>query len=114
MQNWQDVVSFACALPDVTLAPFYGDPCPKVNGKALAAPGREQGSFALFTTGIDEKRMLMETDPATFWQTDHYRNSAAVLVRYGTDAHERIETYLKRRWWDCATKPMRKAWGERP
>lgn len=114
MQDRQDVVNFACALQKVTMAPFYGKPCPKVNGKAIAAPGREDGSFALITSSIDEKRMLIETDPATFWQTDHYRNSAAVLVRYGTDAHERVETYLKRRWWDCATKPMRQAWGQRP
>ena len=114
MHSWHDVVCFACSLPDVIMAPFYGTPCPKVNGKPLAAPGREDGSFALFISGIDEKLMLMETDPATFWQTDHYRNSAVVLVRYGTEAHERLETYLKRRWWDCATEPLRRAWGERP
>jgi hypothetical protein len=114
MQNWQDVVRFACSLPDVTMAPFYGKPCPKVNGKALASPGREDGSFALFTSDIEEKLMLIETDPTTFWQTDHYRNSAALLARYGTTAHERLETYLKRRWWDCASKPLRQEWGERP
>ena len=114
MQNWQAVVDFACALPDVTMAPFYGKLCPRVNGKALASPGREEGSFALFTSSIDEKLMLIETDHATFWQTDHYRNYATVLVRYGTDANERLETYIKRRWWDCASKPARHAWGERP
>jgi len=114
MQTWQDVVSFACSLPDVTMTPFYGALCPKVNGKALASPGREAGSFALFTSSVDEKLMLIETDPATFWQTDHYRDSTAVLVRYGTDARDRVETYLKRRWWDCAKKPARQAWGERP
>jgi hypothetical protein len=114
MQNWQDVVTFACSLPEVTMESFYGKPCPKVNGKALAAPGREEGSFALFTSDIDEKLMLIETDPATFWQTDHYRNYPTVLVRYGTDAHDRLESYLKRRWWDCATRPMRQAWGARP
>ncbi|KUR76350.1 hypothetical protein [Novosphingobium sp. FSW06-99] len=114
MRDWQDVVTFACGLPGVSMAPFYGTPCPKVNGKALASPGREAGSFALFTSGLDEKHMLIETDPATFWQTDHYRNYPAVLASYGTDAHERLETWLTRRWWDCATKQQRAAWGERP
>jgi len=114
MQNWQDVVRFACSFPDVTMVPFYGAPCPKVNGKAIVAPGREAGSFALFTSSVDEKLMLIETDPATFWQTGHYRDYATVLVRYGTGARERIETYIARRWWDCAKTPQRLAWGERP
>ena len=42
--SWDDVVAFACALPDVEMLSFYGTPCPKLNGKALAAPGREAGS----------------------------------------------------------------------
>ena len=114
MGNWEDVVRFACALPEVVMVPFYGAPCPKLNGKALAAPGREPGSFVLMTASIDDKLLLIETDPATFWQTDHYRSSPAVLVRYGTDAHERIATWLARRWWDCATKGQRQSWGPRP
>jgi hypothetical protein len=114
MDDWQDVVRFACGLPDVVMVPFYGTPCPKLNGKALAAPGREPDSFVLFVSGIDEKLMLIETDPATFWQTDHYRNSPTVLVRYGSDAGERIATYFQRRWWDCANKAQRQAWGPRP
>ena len=114
MDGWEDVVGFACSLPDVAMAPFYGTPCPKLNGKALAAPGREVGSFCLFTSSIDEKQMLIETDPATFWQTDHYRSSPAVLTRFGTAAQERIEGYIRRRWWDCATKKQRQQFGDRP
>ena len=33
--NWDDVVAFACALPDVEMLSFYGTLCPKLNGKAL-------------------------------------------------------------------------------
>src|SRR3546814_8788742 len=42
--SWDDVVAFACALPDVEMLSFYGTPCPKLNGKALASPGREPRS----------------------------------------------------------------------
>lgn len=106
-------MAFACTLPDVEMAPFYGTPCPKVNGKAFVAPGRERGSFCLLV-GMDEKELLIETDPATFWETDHYRNYPAVLVRYGTAADERIRTYIARAWWDRAKKAQRAAFGDRP
>jgi hypothetical protein len=114
MNSWDDVLAFARTLPDVEITPFYGVPCPKVNGKGFVAPGREPGSFCLFTSSIDEKRMLIETDPQTFWDTAHYRNYPSVLVRYGSDARDRVETYIKRSWWDRAKKAQRQAFGERP
>src|SRR3546814_8955420 len=79
--SWDDVVAFACALPDVEMLSFYGTPCPKLNGKALASPGREPGSFAVMCKP-DEKEILLETDPDTFWQTPHYEGWHALLVRY--------------------------------
>lgn len=114
MTDWDEVCRIACALPDTGMSPFYGAPCPKVNGKAFAAPGREAGSFVLFTGSIDEKAMLIETDPDTFWQTDHYRNYPNVLARFGTDAHDRIVTLIERAWWDRAKKRQREAFGDRP
>ena len=40
--------------------------------------------------------VLLETDPETFWQTDHYRNYPAVLARFGTGAEDRIALYIQR------------------
>lgn len=112
MKNWDDVLAFACGLPGVVMESHYGHPVPKHHGKALVAPGREVGSFCLMVTH-DEKAILLETDPDTFWETDHYRGYPAVLVRYGGD-RERIETLIRRRWWDLAKKPERTAFGDRP
>ncbi len=114
MRDWAEICQIACALPGTEMSPYYGQPCPKVNGKAFAAPGREEGSFVLFTASIDEKAMLIETDPATFWQTDHYRNYPGVLARFDADEHERIVTFIQRAWWDRARKPQREAFGDRP
>lgn len=113
MKDWDAVTAFALSLPDTELASHYGSPVPKLNGKALIAPGREGGSFCLMVTK-PEKEILLETDPDTFWETDHYRGWPAILVRYGTDARDRIETYIQRRWWDCAKKAQREAFGDRP
>lgn len=111
--NWDDVVRFACTLPDVEMLPFYGTPCPKLNGKALASPGREAGSFAVMCKP-DEKDILLTTDPVTFWQTSHYEGWHALLVRFGSDNPERVADVIRRAWWDRAKKAQRQSFGERP
>lgn len=112
MNDWDDVVAFACALPEVTMASYYGHPVPKVNGKAIVSQGREPGSFHL-PVGHSDKAMLMETDPDTFWQTPHYEDWPGVLVRYNR-ARERVQLYIVRSWWDRARPAQRRAFGERP
>lgn len=112
MDDWDDVVAFALSLPDVEMASFYGTPAPKVNGKAIVGPSREPGSFYLPSTH-GEKAILLETDPETFWETDHYRGWPGLLVRYGRE-RERVEMLIRRAWWDRAKKPQRAAFGERP
>ena len=113
MKDWADVVNFACSLPDVEMAPFYGTPCPKVNGKAFVSPGREAGSFHVMSPH-EEKAVLLETDPDTFWQTPHYEGWPGLLVRYGAADEERVRNVIRRAWWDRATKAQRAAFGERP
>lgn len=109
MDDWEDVLAYARALPGVEMASFYGDMVPKLNGKPIASPGREPGSFHLPVSHAD-KAMLMDTDPDTFWQTPHYEGWPGVLVRYG-HARERVALWLRRRWWDVAKKAERAAAG---
>ena len=115
MKDWDEAAAFACTLPDVVIEKWWGIPSPKINGKGFMSPGKEEGSFALMVTR-PEKEILFETDPDTFWQTEHYRNYPMLLVRFGTAARERVELYIQRAWWDRAKKPQRAAAGlpERP
>jgi len=110
MKDWDAACAYALSLPETEMASWWGTPCPKINAKGFMSPGREAGSFALSVTNA-EKEILLETDPETFWQTDHYRNYSMLLVRYGTDAEERIQLYIQRAWWDRAKKPQRIAAG---
>ncbi|MDP5281071.1 hypothetical protein Q9Q95_19250 [Sphingomonas sp. DG1-23] len=110
MTDWEDSCAFACALPEVIMESWWGTLCPKINGKGFMSPGREQGSFALMVSH-PEKEILIETDPETFWQTDHYARYPMLLVRYGTASRARIELYIQRAWWDRAKKPQRLAAG---
>lgn len=111
--DWDDVVAFALTLPDTAMASFYGDLCPKVNGKAFVSPGREPDSFHVMSPH-DEKAVLLETDPDSFWQTPHYEGWPGLLVRFGSADPERVATVIRRAWWDRAKKVQREAFGPRP
>jgi hypothetical protein len=113
MKDWEEAAAFALSLPDTQLSTSYGKPAVKVRGKAFLYPGREKGSFAV-ASPLGEKEMLMETDPETFWESDHYRGWPAVLVRFGSADRERIETVITRAWWDRAPKALRTDLGPRP
>lgn len=114
MKNWDHVVATGLALPGVVIGTTYGKPALLLRGKMLAATtAPDRASFVLHVA-LTEKEVLIETDPASFWETDHYRGWPAVLVRYGTDADARIALLLERAWWDRATVTQRRARGERP
>lgn len=114
MKDWAEVVAFAKTLPDVEQGTTYGKPAVKLRGKMIAATtAPDVGSFVLHA-GVDDKAVLIETDPDTFWETDHYRGWPAILVRYGTPARDRIETLIARAWWDRASKTQRSGFGARP
>jgi len=106
-------MAFALALPGTEESTSYGRPAVRVRGKAFVYPGREAGSFAV-AAPLEEKEILMETDPNTFWETPHYERWPAVLVRFGSPDHERIENVIRRAWWDRLTRTQQKDFGERP
>lgn len=113
MNDWEEAVAFALALPGTELSTSYGRPAVKVNGKAFLYPGREKGSFAV-ASPLGEKELLIETDPDTFWESDHYRGWPAVLVRYDSVDPERIRHVITRAWWDKAPRALRQQFGDRP
>lgn len=112
-RTWAEVAAFALSLPESELSTSYGKPAVKLHGKAFLYPGREAGSFAI-ASPLDEKEMLMTTDPGTFWETPHYSGWPAVLVRFGSPERQRIELVIRRAWWDRASKAQRTAFGPRP
>ena len=56
----------------------------------------------------DSKEVLMETDPATFWQTPHYDGWAGLLVRYDSADPDRVASVIERAHGQAAArKPAR-------
>ena len=114
MKDWNEVAAFALTLPGTELSSSYGKPAVRVRGKAFVYPGREPGSFAV-ATPLEEKDLLMETDPDTFWESPHYRGWPAVLIRHDSKEMERAQLVIERAWWDRASKAQRaERGGERP
>jgi len=112
--DWPDVTAFALVLPATELAGYYGEPTPKVGGKAFVGIGREPGTSFVLITGLDAKAMLIATQPDVFWETDHYVGWPAVLVRFGIGERAWLDTLIARAWWDKAPRGVRAAWGTRP
>ena len=110
---WDDVEAFALALPGSEASTSYRQPAVKVGGRMFVSTGHEPGSFHVRASS-DEKAVLLDTDPAIFWQTPHYANWPGLLVRYGEGDAERVALVIRRAWWDALTPSVRKAHGERP
>ena len=113
MNDWAEVEAFALTLPGVERSTSYRQPALKVDGRAFASTGREPDSFHV-RSPHDEKAVLIDTDPTTFWQTPHYEGWAGLLVRYGSADADRVRLVLTRAWWDAAKNKTRNAFGERP
>lgn len=113
LDDWDDVAAFALALPHAEASTSYRQLAIKVNGRLVCSTGHEPGSFHVIAQP-EEKALLLETDPDTFWQTPHYENWAGLLVRYGSADPERVRRVIARAWWDRLTATQRRAHGLRP
>lgn len=113
MRDWDEACAFALTLPNAEASTSYRQPAVKVDGKAFLSTGHEPGSFHV-RSPHEEKAVLMETDPVTFWQTPHYANWPGLLVRHGSADPERVALVVTRAWWDVARPATRRAWGPRP
>ena len=113
MRGWDEAAAYALTLPRAELSTAYGQPAVKVDGKAFLSTGHEPGSFHV-RSPHEEKAVLLETDPATFWQTPHYANWPGLLVRHGPADPERVRRVIARAWWDAAKPMTRQHYGGRP
>ena len=103
--SWDEAVAFALTLPGTELSTSYGKPAVKVNGRAFLYTGHEDGTSFGVAIDLDTVEMLMETDPATFWQTNHYEGWPALLVRFDSPDPDRVRATIERSHAWSAAKP---------
>lgn len=103
--TFEDVVSAALQLPEVTQSTSYNTPSLKVKGKVMGRLRTEaEGALALRCDFLD-RQMLMQADPTTFFITDHYNNYPMVLINLATLRRAALPQLLEAAW--RLTAPVR-------
>jgi hypothetical protein len=92
-------------LPGVEDSTSYGTPALKVRGKLLVRLHQSGECFVLRTT-MKDREGLIQSDPAIFYITDHYRDYPWVLVRFLTVDPDQLAAMLERAWRLVAPKSL--------
>jgi hypothetical protein len=102
------------SFPEVAEGISHGRPSYNAFGKFFTRLNIEVSpqdpSAVVGEVDFDERDMLCEAEPETFYFTDHYRAYTYMLVRIASIDAKRIKFYLDRRWRKCAPKKWLKAW----
>ena len=96
----------ALSFPAASEGTSYGKPSFLIAGKFFTRLRSEDDSLVLIVGSIDERDMLLESDPALFHITDHYRNYPAVLARRTVIDAATLQAMLERRWRVIAPKKL--------
>ena len=97
------------SFPGTSEGTSYGKPSFLVLRKFFTRLRSEDNSLVLVVGSMDERDMLLESDPALFHITEHYRNYPAVLARAALLDPELLRAMLERRWQTIAPKRLVKA-----
>jgi hypothetical protein len=103
--TFQAVRLAAQALPGVEDSTSYGTPALKVWGKLLARLHQDGVCFVLRADLLD-REILVQSDPAVFFITDHYRDYPWILVRFLTVDPEALPDLMERAWRLVAPKSL--------
>ena len=101
----------ALSFPGVVEGTSYGNPSYLVIKKFLTRWRAEEDSIVLIVDSIDERDMLIEADPKTFFITEHYRNYPSVLAYAAKLDAKTLRGMLERRWKKLAPKKLLKTDG---
>ena len=107
--TYDDVRAFALALPGVAEGTSHGHASLKAHGKFLTRVWDDGDTLVVPGVTLDEREMLIEAEPETFYVTDHYKNYPYVLVRLSRVEAGTVERFLERRWRATAPKKLLKA-----
>jgi hypothetical protein len=94
--KWDQVCALARELPEVVEDRWFRTPALKVRGKCFARLKEDGATVVLMVESVDEQRFLIESRPAIYFITDHYRGYPAVLARLSAlrvgECRSRLET----------------------
>ena len=97
----------ALSFPGGNEKPSYGKPAFFIDKKFFTRWRDEEASIVLVVGSIDERDMLLEADPKTFFITEHYRSYPSVLARASQIDGKTLRGMLERRWQSIVPKTRR-------
>ena len=108
--TFDDIRKIALAWPEVEDGTSYGTPALKVRKNMLVRLKEDGDSLVMPDVPIDERAMLVESQPKIFYFTDHYADYPIVLIRLSKAKRAIVEPFLRRRWRGLASKTARAAY----
>ena len=108
---FDDVRKIAQAWPEVEDGTSYGTPALKVRKKMLARLKEDGDSMVMPGVPLDERDMLVESQPRVFYFIDHYKDYPMVLIRLSKAKRATVEPLLRRHWRTLASKAALKQTG---
>lgn len=103
--TFEEIRTFALALPESEEGTCYGTPAFKVRGK-LFARLRDEGDVLAVKVDPAFRDALIRSRPETYFITPHYEHSPYVLVRLGTADSEELSDLLADAWRLAAPKRL--------
>lgn len=100
MSGWGSVRQIAGALPGAEESTTYGQPAFKVDGKLFAwlSPDRHAEGALAVRVDPEEKPLLIDSDPAAYFETRHYEGHPILLVRLDQVARRALEERIEESW----------------
>src|ERR1700736_2423161 len=102
--TFDDVRTIALTWPEVEDGSSYGTPALKVRKKLLVRLREDGDSLVMLGVPIDERDMLVESQPKVFYFTDHYKDYPPELIRLSKAKRASVEPLLRRQWRTLASK----------
>lgn len=101
-------LALSLGFPGVVETSSWGQPCLKAHGKLWFFWSPKENA-PVFKVPFEEREMLVEADPDTFFFTDHYRAHKLVLARPERLDPDWARANLIRVWREQAPKRLLKA-----
>ncbi len=100
MNDWESVREIAGALPGAAESTTYGQPAFKVDGKLFAwlSPDRHADGALAVRIDPEEKPLLIDSDPAAYFETKHYEGHPIVLIRLQHVDRSALEERIEESW----------------
>jgi len=103
----------ALGFPGALEKQSYGKPAFFIEKKFFTRVREDDNSIVMVVSGMEQRDMMLELDPETYFITDHYKDYPSVLVRMAKIAPGELKTMLQRRWEQIAPKKLLKEINEK-